>query len=61
MAECWAGSVTRDEYVDQLGNAGFTDVQILEESEPYAKGSIEVVSWTILGTKRSKKTCSCKK
>ncbi len=60
VAECWAGSVTRDEYVDQLGKAGFTDVQILEESEPYAKGKVEVVSWTILGTKRSKKTCSCK-
>jgi hypothetical protein len=61
VAECWAGSVTRNEYVDQLGKAGFTDVQILEESEPYEKGSVEVVSWTILGTKRSKKTCSCKK
>lgn len=61
VAECWAGSVTRDEYTGQLGAAGFTDVQILEESEPYPKGHIEVVSWTILGVKASKKKCSCQK
>jgi ubiquinone/menaquinone biosynthesis C-methylase UbiE len=61
VAECWAGSVTRQQYVQQLNQAGFTDVQILEESEPYPKGQIEVVSWTILGFKAAKKRCSCQK
>ena len=51
VAECWAGSVTRAEYEQQLANAGFTDLQILEESAPYPKGSIEVVSWTIFGAR----------
>jgi len=55
IAECWAGSVTREEYVAQLAAAGFNDVQILEESEPYEKGKIEVTSWTILGFRPS--TC----
>ncbi len=51
VAECWAGSVTREEYSRELSAAGFTDVEILEESEPYPKGSIEVVSWTLRGVK----------
>ena len=51
VAECWAGSVTRDVYSEQLLKAGFTEVQILEESDPYPKGAIEVASWTILGVK----------
>lgn len=55
VAECWAGSVTREEYITQLEKAGFKDVEILEESDPYKKGSIEVVSWTIAG----KKSCGC--
>jgi ubiquinone/menaquinone biosynthesis C-methylase UbiE len=61
VAECWAGSVTREVYVSQLEQAGFKDVQILEESDPYEKGSIEVVSWTILGIKPSGHSCSCQK
>ncbi len=54
VAECWAGSVTRDEYTQHLTNAGFTDVTILEESEPYPKGEIEVSSWTIQAYKPGK-------
>lgn len=61
VAECWAGSVTREVYASQLEQAGFKDVQILEESDPYEKGSIEVVSWTILGIKPSGHSCSCQK
>ncbi|MCK5157112.1 MAG: methyltransferase domain-containing protein [Spirochaetales bacterium] len=59
VAECWAGSVTREMYADQLKRAGFTDIQILEESNPYPKGEIEVASWTILGIKPSGCSCSC--
>jgi arsenite methyltransferase len=53
VSECWAGSVTRNEYLDQLGKAGFTSVQILEESVPYEKGKALVSSWTITGRKQS--------
>lgn len=58
IAECWAGSVTRDKYLKQLENAGFSNVSILEESAPYDKGKIKVASWTIAGKKPSGK-CSC--
>lgn len=51
IAECWAGSVTRDEYIRQIENAGFSTIQILEESAPYDKGKIQVASWTITGKK----------
>ncbi len=51
VAECWAGSVTNEVYSAQLQQAGFLDVQVLEKSDAYPKGAIEVVSWTILGYK----------
>lgn len=51
VAECWAGSVTRPEYMQQLEKAGFASVEILEESAPYAKGNAEVCSFTIAGKK----------
>lgn len=58
VAECWAGSVTREEYLMQLENAGFSSVSIIEESIPYGKGKIKVASWTIAAKKPSGK-CSC--
>lgn len=51
VAECWAGSVTREVYLGQLKNAGFKTVEIIEESKPYPKGEIEVSSFTIRGFK----------
>ncbi|NVO10494.1 MAG: methyltransferase domain-containing protein [Bacteroidales bacterium] len=57
IAECWAGSVTRDEYLKQLENAGFMSVSIIEESAPYDKGKIKVASWTIAAKKPS--GCCC--
>lgn len=60
VAECWAGSVTRDEYLKHLENAGFSSVEIIEESAPYDKGKIKVASWTIAAKKPSGKCCcSC--
>lgn len=47
IAECWAGSVTRNVYLEQLEQAGFGDLDILEESDPYDKEKIKCVSWTI--------------
>jgi SAM-dependent methyltransferase len=58
IAECWAGSVTREEYLTQLQNAGFSSVRVIEESEPYVKGKVMVASWTIAGEKRVS-SCSC--
>ena len=55
IAECWAGSVEKEVYLTQLKKAGFNDISIIEESKPYKKGEIDVVSWTIYG----KKTCGC--
>jgi arsenite methyltransferase len=61
ISECWAGSVTRDEYLEQLHNAGFSSVKIIEESEPYEKGKARVSSWTIAGEKPSGNcACGCK-
>ncbi len=58
VSECWAGSVTRDEYLEQLQKAGFKSIKIIEESTPYEKGKIMVSSWTIAGIKPSGK-CNC--
>ncbi|MFZ4564261.1 MAG: methyltransferase domain-containing protein, partial [Bacteroidales bacterium] len=51
VAECWAGSVTRAEYMDNLERAGFASFEIIEESAPYIKGNAEVASFTIAGKK----------
>ena len=58
VSECWAGSVTCTEYLEQLKNAGFTDIRIIEESKPYVKGKIMVSSWSIAGVRASCK-CNC--
>ena len=51
ISECWAGSVTRNEYLQQLENAGFNSIRIIEESAPYEKGKVTVSSWTVYGQK----------
>jgi arsenite methyltransferase len=57
VSECWAGSVTREEYLKSLLDAGFTGIQIIDESEPYHKGKVEIASFTVLG--RKEKKCNC--
>ncbi len=62
ISECWAGSVTRGEYLEQLAQAGFTSLEIIEESDPYPKGQVMVCSWTIAGKKPSGGCgCGCSK
>lgn len=51
VSECWAGSVTRDEYLETLTATGFQSITILEESKPYQKGKVEVSSFTVAGEK----------
>jgi SAM-dependent methyltransferase len=58
IAECWAGAVTKDEYLLHILRAGLIDVRILEESEPYPKGKTRVVSFTLSGRKTAANT-SC--
>ena len=58
ISECWAGSVTREEYLEQLRLAGFTNINIIEESDPYEKGKVMVSSWTIAGVRPSTR-CNC--
>lgn len=57
VAECWAGAVTRKEYLKTLIDTGFTGIQILEESESYQKGKAEIASFTVYGRKETK--CCC--
>lgn len=52
VAECWAGADTRLAYMQTLSRVGFKDIEVLEESDPYKKGEIEVVSFTIAGKKK---------
>ena len=57
VAECWAGAVTREEYLATLTKLGFTAIEIIEESKPYPKGKAEVASLTITGKKPSGGCC----
>ncbi len=56
VAECWAGAITREEYLSILNETGFKNITIFEESKPYRKGSIDVVSFTVSANKSS---CNC--
>ena len=58
IAECWAGAILKDEYLQIIEEAGFQNTRIIEESSPYAKGKTEVVSFTIAGEKGIKCTCN---
>ncbi|HAQ20939.1 MAG TPA: methyltransferase type 11 [Prolixibacteraceae bacterium] len=57
VAECWAGSVTKVEYLKIIKDAGFSEIKILEESLPYPKGKIEVSSFTISAVKDEYSCC----
>ncbi len=59
VSECWAGSVTKEQYFRDMIMAGFSHVDIIEESKPYEKGKIEVASFTIAGIKEKKSSCGC--
>ena len=51
VAECWAGSVTKDEYMETLISTGYVNLSIIEESDFYDKGKIQVASFTVKGYK----------
>ncbi len=58
VSECWAGAVTKREYLQTIEDAGLAFVSINEESAPYDKGKIKVASFTILGIRPQTK-CGC--
>lgn len=60
VSECWAGSVTREEYLNTLATAGFKNIEIIEESAPYMKGKASVSSFTIAGIKQLTTPCCSK-
>jgi ubiquinone/menaquinone biosynthesis C-methylase UbiE len=57
VAECWAGAVTRADYMAQIAAAGLADVRVVEESQPYAKGAATVASFTVAGTRSGGERC----
>jgi arsenite methyltransferase len=56
VSECWAGAITKEEYLKILTEQGFKNVCIEEESKPYEKGKITVASFTVTGKRSS---CEC--
>lgn len=58
VAECWAGAVTKAEYLAAIAGSGLLDTRIIEESKPYAKGRATVVSFTIAGSRPWRACCS---
>ncbi|MBN2442843.1 MAG: methyltransferase domain-containing protein [Spirochaetales bacterium] len=52
ISECWGGAITKDTYIRVLEEAGFNEVVIVDESEPYDKGKIVVASFTFIAYKR---------
>jgi arsenite methyltransferase len=56
VSECWAGAITKEEYLRILTETGFKDITIVEESKPYEKGKVTVVSFTVQAKKSS---CNC--
>lgn len=57
VSECWAGSVTREEYLKTLKVSGFKSITVLEESIPYLKGKVEVSSFTLAGERSLTNAC----
>jgi len=57
VAECWAGADTREVYLKTVADAGFEDIKVFDESAPYAKGAIEVSSFTLQGWKPKPRRC----
>lgn len=51
VAGCWAGAVTKSEYLNTILKSGFSKLEIIKESTPYEKHGIMLSSFTILGKK----------
>jgi SAM-dependent methyltransferase len=54
-AACYGGAITEDEYTAAIRAAGFDTVEILERSDPYDKGGVQVRSITVRGSRATAK------
>jgi SAM-dependent methyltransferase len=50
-AACYGGAIPEPEYLAAIRAAGFTAVEILERTEPYEKGGVQVRSLTVRGVR----------
>jgi len=51
-AACYGGSIVKDKYFDAIREGGFTDIEVIELSDPYDKGGVMVQSITLRGFKK---------
>ncbi|MDH5657410.1 MAG: methyltransferase type 11, partial [Spirochaetia bacterium] len=51
-AGCYGGSIVKEEYFQAVRDGGFTEIEVLELSDPYEKGGVSVQSITIKGIKK---------
>ncbi len=51
VAECWAGAVTRAEYLEQISSSGLGELVISGERDPYQKAQATLASFTVSGLK----------
>jgi ubiquinone/menaquinone biosynthesis C-methylase UbiE len=51
-AACYGGAIVKEEYFEAVRDGGFNELEILEESAPYEKGTVMVISMTLKGVKR---------
>lgn len=57
VSECWAGAITKQEYINIIKQTGFRDFKIIEESKPYQKGKVMISSFTISAIKDEYSCC----
>jgi SAM-dependent methyltransferase len=50
-AACYGGAIPEPEYLAAIRGAGFEKVEVLQRTEPYRKGSVQVRSLTLKGTR----------
>ncbi len=48
-AACYGGAIPETDYLDAIGAAGFTAVEILFRTEPYERGGVQIRSVTLRG------------
>lgn len=51
VAECWAGAVTRSEYLEHIAASGLGEFVISGERNPYQKAQATLASFTVSGLK----------
>jgi arsenite methyltransferase len=50
-AACYGGAITEPEYLAAIAAAGFATIEVLERSDPYDKGGVQVRSITVRGVR----------